>query len=146
MLSFFTKINNAPSGIQVRKGESRPKIICVDDQRIFLSRLTGYVKEALPDAEVMGFEYSDDALSFAGEVGCDILFTEIEMYGKPSGIELARRMQEINPRVNIIFTTVCSEKEYAVEVMELRPSGYLTKVVTGEDVREALKNLLYTKS
>ena len=97
----------------------------------------------MTDADVLGFESVDDALSYAKDFGCDILFTEIELYGKPSGIELARSVQRINPTVNIIFTTVCSQSEYAKEVMELRPSGYLTKVVEIEDIRRAMTTLLY---
>ena len=62
---------------------------------------------------------------------------------KPTGIHLARRLQEKNSRLNIIFATVCSEREYAEECMEIRPSAYLKKVVTKKDVKHALRNLLY---
>lgn len=127
----------------IKKGENKLKIICVDDHKIILSNMTAYVKDAIPMAEVFGFDNTDDAISFAREVGCDILFTEIELYEQPHGLELARKMQELNPKVNIIFTTVCSEKEYAEEVVKIRPSGYLTKVVTRQDVQRALQHLLY---
>lgn len=127
----------------VKKGEKRTKIVCVDDNKIILSQLTAYVKELYPSADAVGFEIPSEALAFAEDVGCDILFTEIEMYGAPHGIELSRKIKAINPRVNIIFTTVCSQTEYAGEVMELRPSGYLTKVVTKGDVKQALQDLLY---
>lgn len=119
------------------------KAVCVDDHRIILSSMISYVKELLPEAEVVGFDDTDRALSFIEENGCDILFTEIELRGGPAGLSLARGAQKINPRVNIIFTTVCSQQEYAEEVMQLRPSDYLTKVVTKEDVQGALQNLLY---
>ena len=119
------------------------KIICVDDNRIILSRILSYVKEQHPEADVSGFADTKNALSFAKKNGCDILFTEIELEGKPSGLVLARQMQSLNARLNIIFSTVCSQKEYAEEVMALRPSGYLTKVVTKEDIEEALGRLLY---
>ena len=119
------------------------KIICVDDNRIILSRILSYVKERHPEADVSGFADTKNALSFAKKNGCDILFTEIELGGKPSGLVLARQMQSLNPRLNIIFSTVCSQKEYAEEVMALRPSSYLTKVVTKEDREEALGRLLY---
>lgn len=127
----------------VRKDAKRIRIICVDDHRIFLSRLLSYVGELMPEAETVGFENPEEAISFAKEVGCDILFTEIELGGKPSGLLLARQIQEANPRVNLIFTTVCSPNEYAKEVMEIRPSGYLTKVVEMGEVEKALQSLLY---
>ena len=119
------------------------KVICVDDNRIILSRMLSYVKEQHPEADVSGFADAKNALSFAKKNGCDILFTEIELGGKPTGLVLARQMQDLNARLNIIFSTVCSQKEYAEEVMALRPSGYLTKVVTKQDVQGALNHLLY---
>lgn len=120
------------------------KIICVDDNRIILSEMLSFIREIMPGAGVAGFGNTEDAAAYAEEDGCDVLFTEIELCGKPSGIALARRVQSINPRVNIIFTTVCSESEYAVEVMRIRPSGYLKKVVTEQDVSSSLSSLLYS--
>lgn len=122
---------------------SRLRIICVDDHQLLLSRMLGYVREALPEAETVGFNSADAALEYAELFGCDILFTEIELYGRPGGLELARSIQGMNPLVNIIFTTVCSEGEYAGEVVRIRPSGYLTKVITAGDVKAALEDLLY---
>ena len=119
------------------------KVICVDDNSIILSCLLSYVKELMPNATTLGFERPEDALCFAEKDGCDILFTEIEFSEKPTGIHLARRLQEKNSRLNIIFATVCSEREYAEECMEIRPSAYLKKVVTKKDVKHALRNLLY---
>lgn len=119
------------------------QVICVDDNRIIRSRMVAYVRDLLPTADVRDFDNAERAVSFAKENGCDVLLTEIEIYGAPSGIDLARDVQSLNPRVNIIFTTVCSQQEYAGEVMALRPSAYLTKVVTRQDVSGALNNLLY---
>lgn len=127
----------------VRKRKPCPLLICVDDHRLILSHMTEYAREALPEAEVVGFTTAEEALAFAGEAGCDILVSEIELYGKPSGLALAREMQTLNPRVNVIFATVCSPNEYAGEVMGIRPSGYLTKVVEREELKRALDSLLY---
>lgn len=142
MLQFFARANKS-SNI-TNGGEKKLKVVCVDDQAIIRDRTIKYIKEISTTADVFGFESVDEAMSFVREAGCDILFTEIELYGKPSGIELARNMQKLNPKVNIIFTTVCSPNEYAKEVMEIRPSGYLTKVVEIEDIRRAMNSLLYS--
>ena len=48
-----------------------------------------------------------------------------------------------NPKVNIIFVTICSESEHAKDVMRLKPSGYLTKEATSEQILEELQNLRY---
>ena len=52
-------------------------------------------------------------------------------------------MQEINPRVNVIFTTVCEEAERAKEVFRLHPSGYITKPYTQEQLARELRNLRF---
>lgn len=127
----------------IKKGEKKLRVICLDDHKIILARTTEYVRDVLPNADVVSFESADSAVAFAEEVGCDVLFTEIELYGKPTGIEVARQLQSANPRVNIIFTTVCSEQEYAGEVMELRPSAYLKKVFTRQDIQNAVDHLLH---
>ena len=56
---------------------------------------------------------------------------------------LAEKVKKINPKVNIIFVTVCSENEHAKAVMRLKPSGYLTKEATNVQLLEELKNLRY---
>ena len=63
-------------------------------------------------------------MGFAKENGCDVLVSEIELSGI-NGLTLAEKIQNLNPKVNIIFLTVCDEKEHAKEVLKIRPSGYL---------------------
>ena len=142
MLQFFARATKHSMPV-ADEGKKKLKVVCVDDHNIIRDRTIEYIKEISNEADVLGFETVDEAMSYAKVAGCDILFTEIELYGKPSGIELARFMQKLNPKVNIIFTTVCSPNEYAKEIMEIRPSGYLTKVVEIEDIRKAMSELLY---
>jgi YesN/AraC family two-component response regulator len=74
--------------------------------------------------------------------GCDVLISEIELRGA-DGLTLARDVKTLNPEVNIIFLTVCDEREYAREVFDIRPSGYLTKPAGREQLEFELKNLRY---
>ena len=46
--------------------------------------------------------------------------------------------------MNIIFPTVCDEKEHAKEVMKIKPSGYLVKPAKKEQLENELNNLRYT--
>ena len=62
---------------------------------------------------------------------------------KRGGIALAEQIREINPCVNIIFVTVCSEQEFAKEVLNLRPSGYLTKPIIESQLIAELQQLRY---
>ena len=68
------------------------------------------------------------------------VFTDVEM-PKMNGIDLARKLQEIDPQVNIIFIT--GYQEYMSDAFDLYASGYLIKPMDEEDVRKALEHLRY---
>lgn len=117
-------------------------IVCVDDYSIALNGLMRSIRSILPDARIFTFMSVDDALDFVKDNGCDVLITEIEM-GGIGGLLLARSVQQVNPKVNIIFLTVCDAKEHAREVFNIRPSGYLVKPATKEQLEYELNNLRY---
>lgn len=117
-------------------------ILCVDDHPLIVKGLKNSVKQIYPDATISAFTVAKDALSYARENGCDILLCEIELYNH-GGITLAEEIRRINPCVNIIFVTVCSEQEHAKEVLNLRPSGYLTKPITDSQLVAELQQLRY---
>ena len=117
-------------------------ILCVDDHPVIVKGLKNSVKRIYPDATIMAFTVAKEALSYAQDHGCDVLICEIELYNH-GGITLAEQIRRINPCVNIIFVTVCSEQEYAKEVFQLRPSGYLTKPITETQLAAELQQLRY---
>ena len=118
-------------------------VVCVDDHPILLSGLMNNVRQLVPDASVAAFANADEALGFAKEKGCDILISEIELNGT-DGLTLAKEIKKLNPKVNIIFLTVCDEKEYAREVLMLKPSGYLVKPAKKEQLALELSGLRYS--
>ena len=81
-------------------------------------------------------------MEFVKEHGCDVLISEIELAGI-DGLTLAKSIKKINSKVNIIFLTVCDEKEHAKDVMRIKPSGYLVKPATKEQLAYELNNLRY---
>ena len=117
-------------------------IVCVDDYSLALDGLTKSIQSILPDARICSFKSSDEASEFVKDNGCDVLFTEIEMRGG-GGLVLAKNVQKLNPKVNIIFLTVCDAKEHASEVFNIRPSGYLLKPATKDQLAYELNNLRY---
>ena len=117
-------------------------IVCVDNYSIALDGLTRSIRSILPDARIVTFMFVNEALDFVKDNGCDVLITEIEI-GGIGGLILAKSVQKQNPKVNIIFLTVCDEKEHAHEVFNIRPSGYLLKPATKEQLEYELNNLRY---
>lgn len=113
-------------------------IIAVDDEKLALDVLVDTISEVVPDAGIFGFRQPIDAISFAETKSCDIAFLDIKMRGM-SGLELAKRLKDINGKVNIIFVTGYSE--YSLDAFRLYASDYLLKPVDAEQVRKAIENL-----
>ena len=117
-------------------------IVCVDNTPIMLQSLKENARNAYPYADVQTFLTEAPALEYAEMFGCDVLLCEINP-PRLEGLFLAEKVKNFNPRVNIIFVTVCSENEHAKAVMRLKPSGYLTKEATSAQILEELQNLRY---
>ena len=117
-------------------------IVCVDNTPIILQFLKETAVKAYPHADVQTFLATEPALEYPDKFGCDVLLCEINP-PRLEGLFLAEKVKNINPRVNIIFVTVCSENEHAKAVMRLKPSGYLTKEATSAQILEELLNLRY---
>ncbi len=120
-------------------------VICVEDSLLTVCALQQTTQQIAPDARVFACLTVAEAVETARENGCDVLLTEIDM-GKngTGGIELARQIKEINPRVNIIFITVYPEREYAKDVLRLRASGYVRKPFSAAELKKEFDNLRYS--
>ena len=116
-------------------------VIVVEDMPALLRGTVRMAQEELPDAAIAGFENAIDALAYARANDVQIAFLDIELDGRMNGIELAKRLKELHPRVNIIFLT--SFGEYTQDAHDLYSSAYLRKPITPEKIREALDNLRF---
>ena len=117
-------------------------IVCVDNTPIMLQSLKENADKAYPCANVQTFLSEESTRDYVEKFGCDVLLCEINP-PRLEGLFLAEKVKKINPKVNIIFVTVCSESEHAKAVMRLKPSGYLTKEATSIQILEELQNLRY---
>ena len=114
-------------------------ILAVDNENLMLNRLCRHIKQIKPDSLVVSFKNPADALAYMENHTVDVVFLEI-MLQKMMGIELARQMQQINPHVNIIFTS--SYSNYIYEAMsEIRCSGFIVKPVTTVKIKRELEDL-----
>lgn len=116
-------------------------VILVDDERIVMTAETTIIKSALPDAQVFSFQKAKEAIAFAENNRIDIAFLDINIK-EATGLQLAEKLQTINPKTNIIFCTGYSE--YALDALDMYCSAYLMKPITIEKVQKALDNLRFT--
>lgn len=115
------------------------RILAVDDEQLMLDALVLQIKRAAPDAEVISFRKSREALEYAQTHWIDAAFLDIRMKGM-DGLELGRYLLNIHPEVNIIYCT--SYEEHVSEAFrEIRCNGYITKPVDLEAVKNELAHL-----
>lgn len=117
--------------------ESYMNLICVDDEPLILDDLVSICKEVEYVSSVKSFSKSKDALDFVmdpkNEVNVAIL--DIDM-PEITGLELAKRMKAVRPKIDVVFLTGFSE--FAVDAFKVRASGYLLKPVNKDDLVEEL--------
>ena len=120
------------------------KIIVADDERLQLNRLERSVSKVVPSAEIVAFSDSTELLNrieSGSSADADVAFLDIEM-GAVSGIRIAKKLQAVNPKINIVFVT--GFLEYAPDAFDLRASGYVQKPATEQKIRAELENLRYS--
>ena len=116
-------------------------IFAIDDEPRLLHALHSAIEEAEPRAEIMDFPLGTEAVRAieAGGPCPDIVFSDIRM-PELDGLALAVKLKALAPRAKIVFVT--GYEEYSLDAYRLHASGYITKPVEVERVREEIDNIL----
>ena len=116
------------------------KILVVDDGQLAINSLIRILCRVAPDCDYISAMTTDDALTWLRQGPMDAAFLNLEMPGM-NGLALARMIQKIQPRCNLIVVT--EHPEYALEALQIFVSGFLLKPANEADVRNVLENLRY---
>lgn len=114
------------------------KVLLVDDEELQLVRLENACKKVIINAEIFAYSNPNAALGFEGINNIDIAFLDIEM-PVINGIQLAKKLKALNPRMKIIFVTAYNE--YALDAYKIHASGYVTKPVNEIKIKEEIDEL-----
>ena len=114
------------------------KILLVDDEQLQLLRLESACKKVLPDGEFLTYTNPAQAIEENQDNMIDLAFLDIEM-PKINGIQLAKRLKKTNPKIKVIFVTAYNE--YALEAFRIHASGYITKPVNENKIKEEIESL-----
>ena len=117
-----------------------PRIIIVDDNKAVLSDSLLILEEVVPDATITGFGRPREAIEYAKANRIDLAILDIEL-GKASGLDLCKKLLEINPCTNVVYLT--AYPDYALGAWKTDACGFMVKPLTAEEVRRQLKNLRY---
>lgn len=116
------------------------RVLLVDDEKLQLTRLEESVKSVLPTADIASYTNPVLALNENKKQKIDIAFLDIEM-PELNGIQLAKALKGINPKINIVFVTAFNR--FALDAMKMHASGFVTKPVNEEKIFEEINGLRY---
>ena len=127
----------AAAGITV---QGRKHILVVDDDRTVLKMLKSAL-EAAYDITTMAGGAMVDKLLAAKKV--DLIILDYEMPIE-TGAEVFQRLKK-NPKaanIPVCFLTGVSDREKIMEVMSLKPSGYVLKPIDMDMLKSTIRNLI----
>ncbi len=115
------------------------KLLIVDDELSVRDSLGKWFREE--GYEVATTENASDALTRMAEQRWDAALVDIKMHGT-DGIELQRRMHEIDPELVVIIMTGYASVETAVAALKNGAYDYVTKPLDPDDIEHLVKNAL----
>lgn len=122
------------------QSEESPNVIIVDDRKIVLSGSLPILEETMPKATVIGFTRPSEAIEYAKANQVALAFLDIEL-GTTSGLDLCKRLLEINPRTNVVFLT--AYVGYSFDAWSTGACGFMLKPITKEALLGQMKLLRY---
>jgi DNA-binding NtrC family response regulator len=118
------------------------KLLIVDDELSVRDSLGKWFREE--GYEVTTVENAGDALTRLAEQRWDAALVDIKMHGT-DGIELQRRMHEVDPELIVIIMTGYASVETAVTALKNGAYDYVTKPLDPDEIAHLVKNALAHK-
>jgi DNA-binding NarL/FixJ family response regulator len=118
---------------------NRTSILLADDHTMFSAALQKLLE---PEYEVIGrVEDGRSLLKTAQDLKPDVVLVDV---GMPllNGLDAARELKRVLPKVKIIFLTMNADPIVANEALRVGASGYLLKTSEGEELLMAVHNAL----
>lgn len=118
---------------------TRTRILLADDHAMICA---GFQKLLEPQYEVVGSVADGRALlKAAGELKPDVVLLDI---GMPlmNGLDAARALKKLMPRVKVIFLTMNADSDIANEAFQVGASGYLLKNSLPSELLQAIHNVI----
>jgi len=118
---------------------SRPRILIVDDELSVRDSLSRWFEDEGYDTGTA--EDANEALRKMAEGRWDLALLDIKMRGT-DGIELQRRLAEIDPSLTVIIMTGYASVETAVAALKNGAYDYVTKPLDPDDIAHTVRNAL----
>ena len=129
-----------PSLTTTRRSDPTPTVLVVDDEILIRLVIADYLREC--GYRVFEAGGPEDAVSILqSDLKIDIVFTDLELPGQSSGLELARWIRRRYPAVRVILTSgLYSAAELAGELCEAGPP--IVKPYDSDAVAQRIRALM----
>jgi two-component system, NtrC family, response regulator HydG len=117
----------------------RGRILIVDDELIVRDSLSKWFGEE--GYEIGAAENASEALTRLAESRWDLALVDVKLPGT-DGIELQRRMREIDPELIVIIITGYASVETAVQALKNGAYDYVTKPFDPDDIAHTVRNAI----
>ncbi|HUA21690.1 MAG TPA: response regulator transcription factor [Bryobacteraceae bacterium] len=118
----------------------RWKLLLADDHDIVIAGLRQVLDQ--PNLEIVGAVKDGRALvECARELKPDVVVTDVTM-PLLNGLDAAKQIRMLDPKVKIVFLTMHSEVGYAVEALSLGNCGYVLKSSVADELVPAIHEVL----
>jgi DNA-binding NtrC family response regulator len=117
-------------------------LLIVDDELTVRDSLGKWFREE--GYEVATAESASEALSRMAKSRWDLALVDIKMHGT-DGIELQRRLREVDPELTVIIMTGYASVETAVAALKNGAYDYVTKPLDPDEIAHLVKNALSHK-
>ncbi|MFJ7260317.1 response regulator [Streptomyces globosus] len=121
---------------------TRPARVLLADDHALVRRGVRLILDAEPDLTVVA-EAADgaEAVELARDPGVDLAVLDIAMPLR-SGLQAARELARIRPRLRTLMLTMYDNEQYFFEALRAGASGYVLKSVADRDLVEACRSAL----
>jgi DNA-binding NtrC family response regulator len=118
------------------------RLLVVDDERGIVIALKGlFTKEGY---EVETSESGEDALEKVKAGLFHVIITDLSMKGM-SGLDLLRKVREIDPQTAVLMITAYGNQRIAVEAMKAGAEDYLPKPFDNDELRLKVRKVMETQ-
>lgn len=122
--------------------DTHPKtIMIVDDEAI----IRDLCRRALKDYHVVEAADGEEALAIFEKGGIDVILTDV-MMPKMGGIELLKRLKEIEPTIVVVIMTGFAEKEIILNALKADADDFITKPLNLLQLKTAVDKCLVKKA
>ena len=117
------------------------RVLIADDQRVVREGLS-MVLALMKGVEVVGTAADGaEAVTLVQAVRPDVVLMDLRM-PRCDGIEATRRLRTEAPEVKVVVLTTYSDDRSVLDALRAGARGYLTKDASGEQIHEALRQVL----